>query len=230
MAMQIPQKASDLPRLADIAYWRLREEILSNTFAANEPIRQEKIAAQLEISRIPVREALMKLEAEGLVVSRPRRGYIPAPHDLAEIEEIFDIRAVLERRAGQLSADVRTRRDIEEVETLLRAMDEMTIALPADAAKFAVCNSQFHDRLFAPSGRQRLIGMLLTLRGNVERYARLGAMMLGHLDHVRKEHHRIFSAFRRGDPERLGEACADHVQRTGQRLIKMLKDGGSTNP
>ena len=175
MTMQIPQKASELPRLADLAYWRLREEILNNTFSANEPIRQEKVAAQLEISRIPVREALMRLEAEGLVVSRPRRGYVPAPYDLAEIEEIFDIRAVLERRAGQLSADVRTRRDIEEVETLLRAMDAMTIASPADAAKFAACNSRFHDRLFAPSGRQRLIAMLLTLRGNVERYARLGA-------------------------------------------------------
>jgi DNA-binding GntR family transcriptional regulator len=224
VTMHIPQKASELPRLADLAYWRLREEILNNTFSANEPIRQEKVAAQLEISRIPVREALMRLEAEGLVVSRPRRGYVPAPFDLAEIEEIFDIRAVLERRAGQLAAEVRTRRDIDEVETLLRAMDEMTIALPADAAKFAACNSRFHDRLFAPSGRQRLIGMLLTLRGNVERYARLGAMMLGHLDHVRKEHHRIFTAFRRGDPDRLGEACADHVQRTGQRLLKMLKD------
>ena len=170
-----------------------------------------------------MREALSRLEAEGLVVLRPRRGYVLAPHDPDEIDEIFDIRMILERRAGTLAARARTRKDVDEVERLLAEMDGMTIGSAGDAATFAVRNSRFHDRLFATSGRKRLCGMLLTLRGNVERYARLGAVMLGHLDHVHKDHRRIFEAFRRGDPERLGELCADHVQKAGERLIAMLK-------
>jgi DNA-binding GntR family transcriptional regulator len=221
--------AADLPRLSDLAYWRLRDDILRGAFSANEPIRQEKIAAQLEISRLPVREALARLEAEGLVVQRPRRGYVLAPHDPGEIEEIFDIRMTLERRAGHLAALARTRDDIEEVGRLLDDMDGMTIASPGDASTFAVRNSRFHERLFATSGRRRLCGMLLTLRNNVERYARLGAVMVGHLDHVHKEHRRIFEAFRRGDPERLGEVCAEHVRKAGERLIAALKGGRRTN-
>jgi DNA-binding GntR family transcriptional regulator len=217
------QSAADLPRLSDLAYWRLREEILRGGFSTNEPIRQEKIAARLEISRLPVREALSRLEAEGLVTLRPRRGYVLTPHDPAEIEEIFDIRMILERRAGALAARARTRKDVEDVERLLSEMDGMTIGSADDAATFAVRNSRFHDRLFASSGRKRLCGMLLTLRGNVERYARLGAAMLGHLNHVHKDHRRIFAAFQRGDETRLADLCADHVQKAGERLIAMLK-------
>src|SRR5262245_12271477 len=188
------QSDADLPRLSDLAYWRLREEILRGAFSTNEPIRQEKIAARLEISRLPVREALSRLEAEGLVVLRPRRGYVLAPHDPDEIQEIFDIRMILERRAGTLAAQARTRKDIDEVGLLLADMDGMTIGSADDAATFAVRNSRFHDRLFATSGRRRLCGMLLTLRTNVERYARLGAVMLGHLNHVHKDHRRIFES------------------------------------
>jgi len=217
------QSAADLPRLSDLAYWRLREEILSGAFSSNEPIRQEKIAVRLEISRLPVREALSRLEAEGLVVLRPRRGYVLAPHDPDEIEEIFDIRMILERRAGTLAARSRTRRDVDEVARLLVEMDGMTIGSAADAATFAIRNSRFHDRLFAASGRKRLCGMLLTLRSSVERYARLGAVMLGHLNHVHKDHRRIFEAFQRGDQERLGDLCSEHVRKAGERLIAMLK-------
>ena len=173
-----------LPSLSEIAYRQVRDAILSGTFVAGQPLGQVEIATQIGTSRVPLREALQRLEAEGLVVLRPRRGYIVTSLDPDEIRDIFDIRMLLEERAGYLATLNATPDDVGEVERLLHAMDGMSVTNAEETALFAERNRAFHDRLYASSGRTQLRRLMVVLRSNVERYIRIGARIAGNLGHT----------------------------------------------
>lgn len=213
----------DTPSLPELAYRYLREGILSRRLDIGMPLRQEEIAAELGISRLPVREALRRLEVEGLVLLRPRRGYVVASLNADEIRELFDIRAMLEERAGFLATERRTDDDVEALSVLCARLAELVHDEMIDAAEFAVRNRDFHERLYATSGRNHLCRMLMTLRDSVERYARMGASMSSSLKPAQDEHHRILEAFRTGDAVRVGQLCRTHCENTCRRLIGYLE-------
>jgi DNA-binding GntR family transcriptional regulator len=210
------------PSLAELAYQQVKEAILRGDLAAGQPLGQEELAARIGTSRVPLREALQRLEAEGLVVLRPRRGYIVTSLDPDEIRDIFDIRMMLEERAGYLSTLKATSEDIAAVEELLFAMENMKMRNAADAMLFVERNRAFHTRLYAPSDRAQLCRLMLVLRANVERYIRIGAQIAGNLKRVAFEHHQIFNAFKRRDAQTVGRLCREHCAATGERLIERL--------
>lgn len=109
-----PVPAAQLPSLA-IAYQQVRDAILSGAYAAGQPLGQVEIAGRIDHRRVPLREALQRLEAEGLVMLRPRRGYVVTSLDPEEIRDIFDIRMILEERAGYLATLKATPEDVAEV-------------------------------------------------------------------------------------------------------------------
>lgn len=212
-----------VPTMPDVAYAWLRDRILGGAMEEGQALRQETLAAALGVSRVPLREALRRLEVEGLVVQRPRRGYVVASLDPDEIEEIFDLRRMLEERAGFLATRRRADRDVAELEELLHRMDGMVIASAADIDRFAERNRAFHDRLFQPCGRVHLLRMMVVLRNNVERYIRVGALVTGSVDQVQSEHVAIFEAFRRGDAAEVGALCRLHCEHACDRLVQRLR-------
>jgi len=218
--------AARLPSLSEIAYHEVRDAILSGALVAGQPLGQEEIASRIGTSRVPLREALQRLEAEGLVVLRPRRGYIVTSLDPEEIKDIFDIRMMLEERAGYLATQRASGNDIAAVQKLLRAMDGISISNAAQASDFAERNRAFHERLYASSGRAHLCRLLKTLRANVERYIRIGAQIAGDLSRVRREHQQIFDAFKRRDARTVGRLCREHCEHTCERLVKRVTREG----
>jgi|SRR5579871_968267 len=222
--------AAQLPSLADVAYRQVREAILGGVLGPGEPIGQADVANRIGTSRVPLREALQRLEAEGLVVLRPRRGYVVTSLDPDDIIDIFDIRMVLEERAGYLATLRATPADVAAVRELLDAMEGMSVTNAQEAALFAERNRRFHERLFAASGRRQLCRVMTMLRTNVERYIRIGATIAGDLDKTRDDHHRIFDAFRRGDARRVGRLCREHCEATCDRLLAKLRTNGSAAP
>jgi DNA-binding GntR family transcriptional regulator len=220
-------RAADLvASIPDVVLAELRNAILSGALPAGTLLRQEDVARQFGVSRPPVREALRQLEAEGLAVSRPRRGYAVASLDPADIEEIFEIRMLLEERAAFLAAQRRTDEDVRELEALLLEMEGIATGQGRDLERFMAANRAFHERILQTSGRRRLCRMMLGLRDNVERYVRMGASITGSMDRVRKEHRAILDAFRRGDAELTATLCAAHVRSTGKRLLRALRETG----
>jgi DNA-binding GntR family transcriptional regulator len=215
--------ASELPSLPDIAYEALRERILSGALAADEPLRQEKLATDLSVSRVPVRAALARLEAEGLVVLRPRRGYVVASLNAQDIDEVTDLRALLEDRATYLATLKRTTKDVREVEAIFRRMYGMRIASDKDLIVYATLNYNFHQRIFAATGHKRLCGILTPLQDSAERLTRLGAHAI-ELDRAHEEHRLIFEAFKGGNAVEAGRLAADHARKIGDRLIELLRD------
>jgi DNA-binding GntR family transcriptional regulator len=209
--------------LPDIVYDHLREEILSGRIGPGEPIRQEHLAARLGVSRAPVREALKALEGEGLIVFRPRRGYLVTALDPDEIEEIFEIRALLEERGGFLAAKFRSEEDIEAVGDLLAQMEAVKRPTPAGIARWAALNREFHTRLFQSSGKEHLCHMTMVLRDIVERYVRLDAATQGRMADADSDHRMIYDAFCRGDSEATGRLSREHCEHTCERLIRALR-------
>lgn len=210
------------PSLAEIAYQQVKESILRGDLAAGQPLGQEELAARIGTSRVPLREALQRLDAEGLVMLRPRRGYIVTSLDPHEIRDIFDIRMLLEERAGYLATLNATSEDIAAVEELLFAMEGMKVRSAAEAMLFVERNRAFHTRLYAPSERAQLCRLMMVLRANVERYIRIGAQIAGNLKRVSFEHQQIFNAFKRRDAQTVGRLCREHCAATGERLIERL--------
>ena len=224
--------ASAVPSLAEVAYRRVRAAILSGTFAAGQPLGQVEVANQIGTSRVPLREALQRLEAEGLVVLRPRRGYIVTSLDRDEITDIFDIRMILEERAGYLATLRATPSDIADVKARLQAMDGLRVGNAEEAMRFAEHNRAFHERLFAGSGRRQLCRLMDVLRTNVERFIRIGALIAGDMRRVQDEHHRIFEAYRKRDARVVGRLCREHCAATRDRLLDCLSQEaqGASSP
>jgi DNA-binding GntR family transcriptional regulator len=221
-----PGATSLVATVTDVVLGELRRAILTGALPAGTLLRQEDVAGRFGVSRPPVREALRQLEAEGLAQYRPRRGYAVASLDPADIEEIFEIRMLLEERAAFLAARHRTERDVADLKALLLEMEDITTGQGYDLERFMAANRAFHERILQTSGRKRLCRMMLGLRDNVERYVRMGAAMIGSMDRVKREHRQIFEAFRRGDAERTAALCAAHVRITGERLLKALRENG----
>jgi DNA-binding GntR family transcriptional regulator len=204
-------------------YLSVRDAILNGTYRPGSALRQELLAQHFNVSRVPVREALNRLEAEGLVVLRPRKGYVVASLDLDEIVEIFQMRMVLEEHAGYVATVSRTETDVQEIRRILESMENVPVESPDGIAEWTALNRTFHARLFASSRRKHLCHVAGTFRDMVERYVRIEVAMTGHLGEAQAEHHEIVEAFAKGQAERVGRLSREHCEHTANRLIGALR-------
>lgn len=212
--------------IQDQIYARLRRGILDGVYQPGQTLRQEEVARQSNASRVPLREALARLEAEGLIVRRLRRGYAVALLDHADIVEIFELRMVLEEHAGYLAARSRTTEDISAVRELLERMEGTDHETEGAFAQWSVTNYRFHNRIIESSRRPRLCRIALSLRDSVEAYVRLEAAMTGEVREAESEHRQLFDAFRAGDANGLAKLSRQHVLGTASRLLDGLRSAG----
>src|ERR1700758_3320099 len=105
-------KMDAIQTVSETLYSRLRDGILTGTFPPGSVLRQEELSPRFGASRVPLREAMTRLEVEGLVVLRPRRGYAVLSLDRSEIQEIFELRAAVEEHLASVAAQSRTDNDI----------------------------------------------------------------------------------------------------------------------
>jgi DNA-binding GntR family transcriptional regulator len=226
--MAVRQRSDQSAAISVVSYVHeaLKESILSGEFAPGDALLQEHLADELQVSRAPVREALKLLEAEGLIIFRPRRGYVATDLNTAEIEEIFDIRAMLEGRAGYLAAKKRTEVDIREVRALLNEMKQIKIRTSEDLARWAKVNRDFHARMLGSSGRMHLSRMTNMLRDSVERYVRVDAATPGRIKEATSEHEALFSAFEQGNAALCEKLTREHCEHTCAHLVSSLRAHG----
>jgi DNA-binding GntR family transcriptional regulator len=208
------------------AHARLRQMIFAGELQAGQPLRQEEIARRLGLSRLPVREALNRLTTEGLVELKPRRGYFVVSLQRDEIEDIFDMRAMLEARAGQLAAERGTTSDADALDRLVDALDS---ALENSAAfdQYARLNEQFHERFYQSCNRKHLRRQIAMLRDAVAPLIRILASEQGELRRAQEEHRQMAHFFRLGDGHRVAELCRNHCAYTGAALIEKFLTNGT---
>lgn len=209
--------------LPDAIYLVLRDEILSGTHPPGDALRQEPLAKRFDVSRIPIREALNRLQADGLVQLRPRRGYVVASLDLEEIKEIFELRMVLEEHIGRIATMRRNEKDVRDVRRIVEAMEQVKINHQDDVVSWSKLNRKFHTRLCEASGRRHFYNVTNAFRDMVERYIRMELTMTGDLGEAQREHREIVDAFAQGDAKLVGQLSAQHCEHTAKRLISALE-------
>ena len=192
---------------------RLRERILSGELAAGVPLRQERIAEEFGVSRIPVREALSRLEAEGLVTREHHRGCVVAALSLADLEESLEIRAALEARALRLSIPRMTAADFAALDAVLERY-----ARSSSPAQWSELNLEFHLALYRPAGLPRLVRMVEDLIRGSDRYLRVYVSFVVGRDHPLEEHRQIVQACRAREVARAVRLLEAHIDRTRRAL------------
>ena len=221
----------EVPRpLPDVIYQWLRDQILIGELVPGGEIRQELVARQFGTSRVPIREALSRLQAEGLIILRPRRGFAVTSLNQAEIVEIFELRMAVEEHAMRIATKERTQTDVSEVEALIEAMEA-----PAEAPslqylqQWMSTNRLFHTRLIECAHRKRVSEVALNLRDAIEPYMRIEANFNRQVGYANIEHRKIFEAFKRKDSEAAARISRKHCESTLKRLLANI-DFRNENP
>jgi DNA-binding GntR family transcriptional regulator len=194
---------------------QLRAAILDGRIAPGSPLNQRDIAAQLGVSRMPVREAFRALEIEGLIRGLPRRKAIVVELSAEDIHEIFDILATLEARAAERAAAAlspEARREVRNAQAEFEAA--------ADEAALAGLDLAFHSALYAPT--PRLSALVMAQRDAVRPYLLAHDVVRERRKQAEDEHARIVVALNAWDTRRAAEATAAHVRAEADALIAAL--------
>ncbi len=196
----------------------LREAITSGHLKANDPLPQQEIAAQLEVSHIPVREALRQLQSEGLVTFRPNYGATVTAHTPEEIREIYDIRAILETAAVRRAATRLSEAALEEAAKLLKQTER-----DADDAAWGSHDVEFHRLIYGLDDHPRLRELIDGLLRRVDRYWLVHGLMLKHRREFEAEHRRLLAAMRARDGERAAKLLERHLTGAAELLAAALE-------
>lgn len=204
------------------AYLYLHKALRLGRYKAGERLIPEDIAAEIGMSRMPVREAFRRLAADGLVTLRPNRGCVVAGLTLDEMNEAFEIRSVLEGLAVRLVMPKLTAEHLEELDRLLARMER---AGEAGSSDWVLRHQEFHAYLYTLTGRPKLIRQIAALHVAIEPYMRIWFDYVDKPLSAREEHQNLIDALRSGDVA-LGErVMQEHVLGTASLLADYASPG-----
>ena len=215
-----------MQRLENMTLWQrvydfLREEILAERLQPGAELQEVALSEELGVSRGPIREAIGRLAAEGLVTVRPRRGAVVRSLSKDEFLELYQVREALEMMAVRLAVPKLAAEDIAELEQLITAMNGH--AERDEVADFFEANMAFHARLFEASGNARLQELYGQLVGQMGRYRMRSLTLRGNLQRSVAEHGAILRAAKRGDVDRAAHLMSEHI-RVPQRRLQALTE------
>lgn len=203
---------------AEPIYDALKAQILSGEFPGEMPLRQDNIAARYNVSKIPVREALRRLENEGLVIFRPRRGAFVRKMTDPEVLHLMDIRVALECRALELSIPNMIDADSKAIHKLLDDYSKRT-----EVSEWSELNRQFHQSLYEPCGNTELLDMVSDIQQKLGRHLRLLVTEISGLERPMREHAQILAASENGAIEDAVRLMRDHIETTKKEVAARLR-------
>lgn len=213
-AVDVRQAAS----AADIVYESLRKAIIEGDIAEGESLRQEEIARMFNTSRIPVREALSRLEQHGLITTRRYRGAVVAGLSIEEIAEIFEFRALIEAEVMRLAVPNLDREALDRARRYCEAFDRET-----DPHRWGEINRHFHTTLYEASRRPYHLHNVGLSFDRIDRYLRAQLTFTHGMPRAGREHEAILAACEKGDADLASRLTRDHVLDAGQSLMTFLR-------
>ncbi|MDV7341234.1 GntR family transcriptional regulator [Terasakiella sp. A23] len=217
---KLKQRAVDLGKSAsssDIIFDALRDEIISGNLKAGESIRQENIAKIFNVSRIPVREALKRLEAQGLVKNERYKGAIVSSLSDDEIEEIYEIRLMLEpliiKHAVQNISE-------ETLEIARECCDKFSTE--TDPGQWGELNRRFHEALYRDAQRPFHLKIIKEISDRIDSYVRAQLVLTDGMEKARKEHLGILQACEEGNGDLAAELTHQHIQDSYSSLMEYM--------
>lgn len=202
-------------------YEHLKTSILSGLLSPEERLTEEHLAEMLGVSRTPVREALYKLESEGLIQQLETRGFIVSGDSKEEVEELFEIRAILEGYALRITS---ARITEESLQQLSESIKKAEVALKAHQINEVFkWNTRFHDTLHERvSDKVRLYRMIVDMRKQVLRYRKETLQSREGAERTLDGHRKILLALRLKDPDLCERAMREHIRLAKEDALQTL--------
>ena len=202
---------------------KLRDQIIRGEIPEGAQLRQDAIATQYHVSRIPVREALRQLDAEGLISIVPNRGAIVPALSPDDIRELFSIRALLEPEVLKLSIPHLTEEDLSQAEAVL-AKYVSELKREDHVSAWGRLNWQFHSILYSRANQPRFMAIIRNVNNSGERYTRLQLYLTHGMKRANEEHHQILDFCRQRDVTAACKLLRQHIQYAGESLRKVLEE------
>jgi DNA-binding GntR family transcriptional regulator len=201
---------------ADYVAEALRDAILNGRLPDGAVLKQAAIAEHLGVSRVPVREAMRELQAEGLVESRAHHIAVVPSLSLRRIAELYEYRALVEAHMAERAVAEIDNSDVKALKAKNKEMAGVT-----DHAKWLQLNAEFHDIMLAKGRDETGLELVHQLRTKGERYVRMWNKGKGvhRPKEVRREHAAIIASIETGDAAAVGLAVRNHILHTGERLV-----------
>ena len=209
----------DPPTLADRAYAVIQRAILDESFQPGTHLSVPALSKELGISRSPVREAILRLEQEGLVRTIPRRGAVVVGLTFAELLKLYEVREVLEGLAARLAAEKATEDQVAELKRQLEAHRQAVEA--GDVDTHMAVDLEFHRQIFAAAANHYVAEMRLEIQNQIRLGLTSTATVPGNMVKAFEEHIVVFEAIDRRDPDQAEQAARAHIRRIIESLRRL---------
>jgi DNA-binding GntR family transcriptional regulator len=199
---------------------QLRQSVLDGAYEGGAQLRQDALAAAFGVSRIPVREALLQLEAEGLVQIVPHKGAVVTGLSQAEVDDVFELRLLLEARLLGRSVPRLTEEDFAEIDGVQRAFADAIRR--RDSGRWGALNAELHMALYRRADLPRTLGLVANLLTASERYTRIQLATQAAWERAQAEHAELIERCRKGETERACALLVAHIGAVHDDLAAIL--------
>lgn len=217
----IDLKIRDYKNAREAAFEKIKEAIIKGHFKPGEKLVEQTLAQEMGVSRTPVREAIRRLEAEGFVVSIPRKGVVVSRADKEEIVQLYSIRAELEGLAARWAIENADEDDIQKLDEAISRMEET--AASGDLDGVVQSNALFHDAIAQASKSRILCTLLKTLQDNIQRFRFQSLHLPGRPEAALAEHKEIIAAIKEKKAEEADRLLKEHLQNACAAALAHMK-------
>lgn len=223
MAKLTKIKMDDYMPLRDVIFNTLRDAIVTGELKPGERLMEVALAEKMGVSRTPVREAVRRLEMEGLVKMTPRKGIYVAELSVKDIMDVLEVRAALDKLATQLAAGRIRQDNIRRLENIHR---QYIASLQKENLPGAIKKDvEFHEVIYQASGNNKLINVAANLREQIYRFRVLYMKDFSNAEDVLLEHQNILKALEAHDTTKAGQLAEEHIVKQQQAIIRKVEKG-----
>lgn len=215
----------DRRKVTDWVYEELKAAIVGLRLAPGDPLREAALAEQLGVSKTPIREALTRLEQEGLVETTSFKGAVVTGYSRQDLIEIYELRELLENVAARAAAESISEVDLARLDRICR--ESRKLKKISDAAGLAALLSEFDDVVFDQVRNSRIRALIENLRAHLTRIGLLTAEIPGRIEASVDEHEKIVAAITARDPDQAERFMSEHIRSVRDDQLQAL--GGTAN-
>ena len=221
MDMDFEVNMNEYLPLRDVVFNTLRKAILRGELKPGERLMEIQLANKLGVSRTPIREAIRKLELEGLVLMIPRKGAEVAQITEKNMQDVLEVRKALEELSVQLACERITPEQVEEMK--MAAEDFRKVLNSGDVTKIAEADVKFHDIIFAATNNQRLITLLNNLREQMYRFRVEYLKQKECYPQLLEEHDKLIALISGGEVEEACELMGCHIDNQASTVSDVIR-------
>ena len=214
--------------LRDVVFNTLRRAIITGEFAPGERLMELTLAERLGVSRTPIREAIRKLELEGLVVMAPRKGAKVASITERDLNDVLEVRLGLEELAVQFACQRITQEELKALEDSVQLFEQAMNQ--DDLTALAEADVKFHEIIYNATHNRRLVQIINNIREQMYRYRLEYLKDTGSHERLNSEHYEIYEGIRNGDKETVKAAIGRHIDNQRDAILAAIRENKTEEP